>query len=465
MVALVALLFILGYARDRSNPVRHESSAELAIENLLVARQTYMALHLKTTTGQIESLKTRLIAGHWEAAIIDPTPPSIRRLAICLFMIGDERWKSALQRLSIAPSNRSSAAVERELALWQSALNGNASSDQVREFERAVHRMELGWYAHIALEALYRGAGLETEAVNEARLANRSSARVFLLGMLGAIAGVLGLGLCALLGLRLLSTARRYRPPLTPLDRLLTPRAPWPYTPRQRSILYYLFISYLASVAILRIATGWLGVSPLLGASTDRPVQSLALAIRLSLLPLVLPTLLLLRVARREFIKPAALGFCTANWKVDVLCGVAGYMSSIPLLYVARTLSERLFRGVETPVNPAISSFAGTESTLFQALIFLQAAMLAPLIEETLFRGVFFQSLEDRTGRWLAAVIASGVFAVLHPQLPLGFLGIFVLGMVFNALFVLRRSLLPGIVAHALNNGLILLFLLTLIRE
>jgi membrane protease YdiL (CAAX protease family) len=302
-------------------------------------------------------------------------------------------------------------------------------------------------------------------AREQARLANRSSARVFLLGLIGTMGGLLGLGICMLLGARFLAAARQYRPPLTVVDRILTPRAPWPFTPSQRTILYYLFLSYLASMALLRMAVSWLGLGLLISrAAQTGTVQAILLSTAAAMLPVALPLFLYVRYGRRAFISPQALGFCTASWKIDIVCGAAGYMAGIPLLYLARTLSENVFRGVETPLNPAISAFAGSDNPIFQLLIFMQAALLAPLIEETLFRGVFFQSLEARMGKWASAILASAVFAILHPQLPLGFLGIFVLGLVFNGLFVLRRSLLPAIIAHAINNGLILIFLLTLIR-
>ena len=42
---------------------------------------------------------------------------------------------------------------------------------------------------------------------------------------------------------------------------------------------------------------------------------------------------------------------------------------------------------------------------------------------------------------------------------------IFVLGMVFNTLYTIRGSIVPGIVAHAINNGVIFLVLSLLTAE
>src|SRR5204863_389386 len=55
------------------------------------------------------------------------------------------------------------------------------------------------------------------------------------------------------------------------------------------------------------------------------------------------------------------------------------------------------------------------------------------------------------------------IFSILHPQLPLGFLPIALIGASFAILAEWRQSLVPGMVAHAINNsiaflGLTLLF-------
>jgi membrane protease YdiL (CAAX protease family) len=56
-------------------------------------------------------------------------------------------------------------------------------------------------------------------------------------------------------------------------------------------------------------------------------------------------------------------------------------------------------------------------------------------------------------------VSSAAVFASLRPQLPLGFLPIFVLGAVLAGLYEWRQSLIPGMVLHAANNGVIWIYL------
>jgi membrane protease YdiL (CAAX protease family) len=75
----------------------------------------------------------------------------------------------------------------------------------------------------------------------------------------------------------------------------------------------------------------------------------------------------------------------------------------------------------------------------------------APLVEETLFRGVLFRSFRAKWGVAPGILLSAVVFGLMHP-FPFYFLPIFVLGSVFASLTYIRGSLLPSMVAHGINN-------------
>ena len=89
----------------------------------------------------------------------------------------------------------------------------------------------------------------------------------------------------------------------------------------------------------------------------------------------------------------------------------------------------------------------------------LSAVVIAPVAEEVLNRGLL-QTLLLRTlghrWRWAAIGVASAGFAALHlGSVPLQALpGLFVLGLVFGALYERTGSLVPGILVHAAFNAL-----------
>ena len=83
----------------------------------------------------------------------------------------------------------------------------------------------------------------------------------------------------------------------------------------------------------------------------------------------------------------------------------------------------------------------------------LSIALLAPILEEMLFRG----AIEGRLLRmwqnpWGAIIVSSLVFGVVHmnpAQIPFAIL----LGVMFGWLYYRTGSLLPGIIGHVLNNS------------
>jgi membrane protease YdiL (CAAX protease family) len=89
--------------------------------------------------------------------------------------------------------------------------------------------------------------------------------------------------------------------------------------------------------------------------------------------------------------------------------------------------------------------------------LLLAGSVVAPLAEETFFRGVLFMGLWRRLNSfWLAAVISSAAFALVHPQLFAGFGAVMGMGIVSCLLLRERRSLVPSIVMHATYNGALL---------
>jgi hypothetical protein len=85
----------------------------------------------------------------------------------------------------------------------------------------------------------------------------------------------------------------------------------------------------------------------------------------------------------------------------------------------------------------------------------LTGVILAPIMEEIIHRGVIYQALRARTGRWSAIFLSSVAFAILHFYSWWGILDVFVMGVFFAWIYDRTRSLWPGIIFHALGNALI----------
>lgn len=84
----------------------------------------------------------------------------------------------------------------------------------------------------------------------------------------------------------------------------------------------------------------------------------------------------------------------------------------------------------------------------------LTAVLVAPVVEEVAFRAWFIGLASRAIPPMLAAVISSAAFAVSHgTTAPFTLATLFLAGMVFAALWLRYRSILPCISAHAAYNA------------
>jgi membrane protease YdiL (CAAX protease family) len=104
--------------------------------------------------------------------------------------------------------------------------------------------------------------------------------------------------------------------------------------------------------------------------------------------------------------------------------------------------------------------------------IVVLAAIIAPLVEETMFRGFLYRHLRDAGWRLprLVSVLISGtvvsfLFAVIHPQgwtLVPALMG---LALGFTLMREWRGSLIGPMIAHGINNSVALFLLIFAVAD
>jgi membrane protease YdiL (CAAX protease family) len=93
------------------------------------------------------------------------------------------------------------------------------------------------------------------------------------------------------------------------------------------------------------------------------------------------------------------------------------------------------------------------DSVPLVALVGVLSLGLAPVMEETFFRGFLFGGLRGRWGVFLAALASGFLFALAHVD-PLVFIPFTAVGMIFAWGYVYSGSLLASMIAHLLFNGI-----------
>lgn len=135
------------------------------------------------------------------------------------------------------------------------------------------------------------------------------------------------------------------------------------------------------------------------------------------------------------------------------------YMVYLPVVAIAAvTLQTGL-------ISPLIGNIAVPEALvpfleedIFQLTIFsfITVVLLAPLLEEFLFRGIIQEGLTQRSGPVVAILLSSLLFGFMHLN-PWQFVTGFLLGIFIGWLYYLTRDLLLAIGFHLFNNLFVLL--------
>ena len=98
--------------------------------------------------------------------------------------------------------------------------------------------------------------------------------------------------------------------------------------------------------------------------------------------------------------------------------------------------------------------FTGGEtatSTVNFFVLVLSTVVIAPVVEELVFRGVIFQRMRDNHGFLISAAVSAAAFGIVHFNLMQGLFG-FCMGMVFAFIYDRYHRLTASIAAHMAVN-------------
>jgi membrane protease YdiL (CAAX protease family) len=104
--------------------------------------------------------------------------------------------------------------------------------------------------------------------------------------------------------------------------------------------------------------------------------------------------------------------------------------------------------------GPSSEPSVVSPATMGERLFWIFMGFTAGFCEELIYRGFSIRALQGRKMRtWSAVGLATLAFVFMHGIsviAPFPFLTIYIAGLLFSALFLWRRSLVPGVCLHAL---------------
>ena len=188
-----------------------------------------------------------------------------------------------------------------------------------------------------------------------------------------------------------------------------------------------------------------------------------ALTIPLAYLPLLV-------LAYVQLLKPAGLTFSN-GFGLELHRDNFGRLTCIVLAVVAAGLWGEWLMGRAAEVVHVSNHWTewfdedlvwGAPPAL--AVSMIEYVILAPIFEELAFRGLLFAMLRRRFDFLPAAMISTSLFALAHGYSAIGFISVFWSGFLWAWIYERTGSLVPGMIAHAINNLLVCLTVMALLR-
>jgi len=137
-----------------------------------------------------------------------------------------------------------------------------------------------------------------------------------------------------------------------------------------------------------------------------------------------------------------------------------------PLLLAAMSLTMRITRmrfgpDYQIPQHEALKMITASPAPPLLAILIVMAVVIAPLVEEILFRGLFQTMIRSYLERpWPAIVVTSALFAAIHADWS-HWPSLFMLSLGLGYSYEKSGSLLRPIFMHALFNGISIAAVLT----
>jgi len=168
-------------------------------------------------------------------------------------------------------------------------------------------------------------------------------------------------------------------------------------------------------------------------------------------LPWIMPKLKHWQLSWKE------LGFTRwPSWS-DIIWGPVGFAIAMILATVLLSIAKIIVPALNVDQSQD-TGYSGIHASYQYYLAFFTLVILAPLAEETLFRGFLFGRLRTYLPAWVAVVVSAGLFGLVHGQWNLG-ITMFAMGVVLASLRQLTGSIWAGVMLHMVKNGVAFYFL------
>ncbi len=402
------------------------------------------------TVGARTGLATRETAGRmreqaiatWEKSVLRDKPSHAAAYRLGAIYGHRDYPEQAADMLTLA------AGLDEEHSDFYHAVsevysNEELGEEELREKIRVISERE-GWLVDLVLSDCYDRLGDEDML---RRVMDRQHARSmrFAAGLSG-ITGIVGL----LMGLGVVTIGiliARHGFHVSERAARLPFMVPWTLIDVAEAVAVLLFAMVVGGL-VTSVTVG-----PLL--PSEAPLgRPLTMAIQYILVAAVTIGVIAYRTRNRSSHPLRTLGMRFRRSAGLVGTGLAGYSIFLTGLVIVASIIGSLI-GDAVPLGQTTEEIIGSAQTPGEiAIYFALVCIIAPIVEELVFRGYVYGGLRRLMSARQAIVLGAAIFAAVHLNVE-ALLIIGLIGAMLCYLYERSRSLLPGMVAHGVHNGLV----------
>lgn len=139
----------------------------------------------------------------------------------------------------------------------------------------------------------------------------------------------------------------------------------------------------------------------------------------------------------------------------DIGLAPIGFFAYIIMAMIGQWLLPAVDWQAEQDIGYNLSNLIGTDLLM----VFFAVVIIAPIAEELIFRGWLYGKIKQIVPTWLAVILVSVLFGIMHGQVNVG-INVFFLSIALCMLREMTGTIYSGVLLHMLKNGIALAFLL-----
>lgn len=139
------------------------------------------------------------------------------------------------------------------------------------------------------------------------------------------------------------------------------------------------------------------------------------------------------------------------SW-TDIGLSVVAFVPYVLLLVVFMYAAKAVLPAFNAQQAQDLAGFTSLSGSGQILVAFLTLVVIAPIMEEFIFRGYLYGKLKKTIGVVLAAFFTSLVFGIMHGQLNVG-IDVFALSVVLCTLREVTGNIWAGVLLHMIKNG------------